>query len=215
MKSQPEAPEGLWTPLVRGVGSEEDRPLCRGPPVMSHWPQWESGYGSTCLHRILCTNFCACNVLNKRFLTVEACCRIVCSNNWKYIYIYIFFFWGWGGGELMYCCSIAKEPCLAIKIPMGPMKPGRPRQTPGASHGCQPATRLALFWPLFFGWIREELCESWRARILHLLRFFKFRSLNSNNDVEKDIKDIPRVFLPMISWIKQHMLVSHWAARQI
>ena len=67
MKSQPEAPEGLWNPLVRGVGSEEDRPLCRGPPVMSHGPQWESGYGSTCLHRILWANFCACNVLNKRF----------------------------------------------------------------------------------------------------------------------------------------------------
>ena len=39
MKSQPEAPEGLWNPLVRGVGSEEDRPLCRGPPVMSRGPQ--------------------------------------------------------------------------------------------------------------------------------------------------------------------------------
>ena len=126
----------------------------------------------------------------RNVLTVEAFCRIVLFKQLE-IVLFLFFFWG-GGGKLMPSKSHGNEIW-------------EPRQTPGASHGCQPATPWHWDCAVVLG---ESVCESWIVRILHVFGFLN--SLNSNNDVEHDI---PRVFLP-ISWIIQQ-LVSHGAARQI
>ena len=143
------------------------------------------------MHRILCTNFCACNVLNKRFQLLKHVAGLFVQTTglFQQLKIFFSFFLGGFGGKLLYCCSIAKEPCLAIKIPMGPMKPGRPRQTPGASHGCQPATPWHFFGRCFLGeserscvnpgesWDSSFGCfqKEWYPQIIHFNRVFHYK----------------------------------------